>query len=105
MSLTTHTEGAQYLAERRKAMNTITVIAHGAPGSFVRRVQHEPHIAFELLSELKALIAVCDETAELLESFGLHRARLRLQEQRNRARNAVRTFDLPGKDTLDDAHP
>jgi hypothetical protein len=62
-------EAAAYLGERRR-MNTITVTAHGTPESFVRRVQHDPYIAFELLSELKALVATAASTVELIgDSF------------------------------------
>jgi hypothetical protein len=105
MSLTTHTEGAQYLAERRKSMNTITVTAHGAPNSFVRRVQHDPHIAFELLAQLKALLEACTETCEVLDIAGLTRAKSMLSEQMERARNIVRETNIAPKQQLDDAHP
>lgn len=37
-------------------MNHITVVAHGAPGSFMRNVQENPQIALDLLNEAKAVI-------------------------------------------------
>ncbi len=40
--------------------HTITVIAHGQPDSFVRRVQHDPAIAVDLLTECKIALDYCD---------------------------------------------
>ena len=41
-------------------MNHITVIAQGAPNSFVRRVQSDPHIAVELLQVLQRMVSAFD---------------------------------------------
>lgn len=36
-------------------LNHITVIAHGSPNSFVRRVQYDPHIAVEAVNVIRDL--------------------------------------------------
>jgi hypothetical protein len=52
-------------------MNHITVVAHSAPGSFVRNVQESPQIAVDLLNEAKAVIKAIPDP--------LHPLRVRLQ--------------------------
>lgn len=51
-------------------MNHTTVIAHGAPGSFMRRVQEDPHIALDLLRALERLLVggecSCESRADIL---------------------------------------
>lgn len=41
-------------------VNHITAYAHGAPNSFVRRVQHNPGIAADLLRTLEAIVNEAD---------------------------------------------
>jgi hypothetical protein len=52
-------------------MNHITVIAHGAPGSFVRRVQEDPTLAVEVKHALARILdwidAGCDPSHKSIE--------------------------------------
>lgn len=51
-------------------MNHTTVIAHGAPNSFMRRVQEDPHIALDLLRTCERLLeggeCSCESRADIL---------------------------------------
>lgn len=51
-------------------MNHTTVIAHGAPNSFMRRVQEDPHIALNLLRACERLLVggecSCESRADIL---------------------------------------
>ena len=42
-------------------MNRIDVIAQGAPGSFIRRIQEEPQIVLEIILSLKRVIEDFDD--------------------------------------------
>lgn len=48
-------------------MNTISVIAYGSPGSFVRRVQENPTLAIAVLDALRGMLAMYDETDDCRE--------------------------------------
>jgi len=41
---------------REAEMNHIDVIAHGAPNSFARKIQHDPGLAIEILRKCKWLL-------------------------------------------------
>lgn len=45
-------------------MNHLTVIAHGDPNSFARRVQVDPTIAVELVQKVRAWVEACDSNSD-----------------------------------------
>lgn len=79
--------------QEEEAVNHVNVIAHGDPNSFVRRVQHNPGVAVELLAACKKMLTIMEmQEKREAEEFHLSAEAFRplWDEAKSQARQAIK---------------